>query len=126
VSGPDIRFLAVWNPGHAQHRHSADIRIMKLFPCPKCHQNTIPLKEKYLVGIWMSVHCPQCGARVCAHPLLMTLLYFLYFWIAATCIFLAATSGSWQPLVVMAALWLLVDLANIAWMPLRAMRPRSG
>jgi hypothetical protein len=99
---------------------------MTQFRCPKCRAEAIPLKDKYLAAIWMSIHCPACGTRLCAHPLLMTLLYFVYFWIAATCLFLAAAGKSWTPVLVMLVLWLLVDLVNIAWMPLRPMRPRGA
>lgn len=99
---------------------------MKRFPCPKCQQETIPVKDKYLASAWMTIRCGNCGTRLCGHPVLMALLYFVYFWVIAACVFWAWYHGSWVPLVWMLVLWALLDFINIRFMPLKALRPRNG
>ncbi|MDR2877235.1 MAG: hypothetical protein LBV36_04245 [Chromatiales bacterium] len=98
---------------------------MKPFPCPKCHQDTIALKDKYLAAIWMVIRCGNCGTRLCAHPLLMTLLYFIYFWVIAACVFWAWYHRSATPLIWMLVLWTLLDIINIRYMPLKALRAQT-
>ena len=99
---------------------------MKAFPCPKCRQESIPVKDKYLASVWMSIRCASCGTRLCAAPILMTLLYFLYFWLAAWFISWAWMESTWIPILIMIPLWLLLDFLSVLYMPLLALRsPKS-
>lgn len=100
---------------------------MKFFPCPKCKEEVIPVKDKYLASLWMNVYCAHCGARLCAEPIVMALLYFLYFWMAAWFIAWAWMEETWVPILYLIPLWLLVDLLSVMYMPLMIMRAkRSG
>ncbi len=96
--------------------------LMKSFPCPTCRQASIPVKDKYFASVWMSIRCTACGARLCAAPIVMTLLYFCYFWLAAWFITWAWMESSWIPILILIPLWLLVDFLSVLYMPLLTLR----
>ena len=50
------------------------------FQCPACQQESISYTQKFLLGKWATTHCAACGARLCAHPVVLAILYFLYIW----------------------------------------------
>lgn len=95
---------------------------MSRFRCPRCGESGISFKDKYLAGIWMTVLCTNCGARLCAQPLVMAAGYVLYFWVLAWFVTWALLDWSWLPILYMIPVWLVLDLLNIRFMPLAALR----
>lgn len=98
---------------------------MKHFTCPNCGQASIPLKDKYLAGLWRVIHCANCRARLCAHPWLMVLGFMIYVWAVMWFGFLAYFNHSFAPLIYLLPVWLFLDYLNINFMPLSVMRPRD-
>lgn len=98
---------------------------MKFFTCPKCKEESIPFRDKYFASIWMNIYCSNCGARLCAEPIIMALLYFVYVWLAAWFIMWALAEESWVPIAWLIPLWAAVDFLNVWYMPLMVMRPKG-
>jgi len=98
---------------------------MKPYQCPKCKEECIPAKDKYKAGIWRVIHCPQCGARLCGQPWVMAASYTLYVWALAWFGFWAYMDHSWEPLLYLIPVWLLLDLLNMRFMPLSILRARK-
>lgn len=69
------------------------------------------------------LHCPQCGGRVCAHPLLMAAVYFFYMWDVVLFGYLTYLDSLWY-LAVMAGGWLILDYFSI-YIPLAALRAKT-
>lgn len=97
---------------------------MKFFTCPKCKEDVIPVRDKYYTSIWMNIYCRNCGARLCAEPIVMALLYFTYFWMAAWFITWAWMEDTWLPIFYLIPLWLLVDIMSVMYMPLMVLRAK--
>lgn len=98
---------------------------MKYYKCPSCKQDSIPVKDKYFAGIWRVIHCPDCGARLCANPYLMALGWMIYVWAAAWFGFWAYLNNSLTPLIYLIPVWLFLDFLNINLMPLSVMRAKG-
>jgi hypothetical protein len=98
---------------------------MRRFICPRCKRDSISLKDKYLAGIWMTISCRECGARLCGHPWAMALGYIPYVWALAWFAMWALLDGSWLPILYLIPVWLLLDALNILFMPLASLRPGS-
>ena len=68
----------------------------------------------------MLLNCPECGGRVCAQPLVLAGLYFLYVWDVMLFGYLAYLDSFWY-LAVMAVGWLILDYFAI-YVPLTPLR----
>jgi hypothetical protein len=77
--------------------------------------------DRYLAAKWKILHCPQCGERACAQPLLMIGLYFLYLWDIILFGALAFLDQSWIYLGVMIGGWLILDYFSL-YLPLSPLR----
>ena len=95
------------------------------FKCPSCREETISLKQKYLLGWWMTTSCSQCGARVAAFPWTLMLLFFFYTWNVVWWSGMAYYDGSYHYLIYMAICWVFIDLANIYLMHLASLRKKQ-
>lgn len=98
---------------------------MKHFTCPRCKQDTIPLKDKYLAGLWKSIYCGQCGARLCALPLVLALMYFAYTWALFWFIAIAYFNQTPATLLWLLPTWLVLDFINVSYIPLVSMRQEN-
>lgn len=99
---------------------------MRRFRCPRCGQDGISFKDKYYAGLWLTVVCSQCGARLCAQPWFMAVGYMIYFWAIAWFVMWALLEHSWLPILYMLPVWALLDLLNIYFMPLAVLRSRGS
>jgi len=97
---------------------------MASISCPHCGEKTFSWWDKYLTGKWGLLHCRQCRGRVCAQPIVLALLYFLYVWDVVLFGFLAYLDSLWY-LLVMAAGWLILDYFSI-YVPLTALRAKPS
>lgn len=95
---------------------------MKKFTCPKCNHEGISLKDKYLASIWQVIYCGSCGARLCARPWAMACTYGVYTWAVISFITMAYYQKSLMPFVYLVGVWLILDIHNVAFMPLAIMR----
>ena len=93
-------------------------------PCPHCEQKTFSLWDKYRSGKWAIMHCPECGGRVCAQPVVMAILYFFYMWDVVLFGYLAYLDSLWYLAVGLAG-WLFLDWLSL-YIPLAAMRSADG
>lgn len=99
---------------------------MRLYPCPNCEKEAIPLADKYRAGMWRVIVCPSCSARLCAQPWLLMLASMIYVWAAAWFGFWAWFEHSLLPLLYLVPVWLLLDFLNIRYMPLSVLRPQGS
>lgn len=99
---------------------------MKNFTCPKCEQDTISVKAKYLTGHWFNVYCPACGARLCAEPIITAVVYMLYFWTVAWFVVWAMAEDDWTLALYMIPVWLIIDITSLLYLPLRTLRPKKA
>lgn len=93
---------------------------MASIPCPHCKQKTFTWWDKYKASKWAILFCPECGGRVCAQPIVLFALYFLYVWDVVLFGFLAYLDTAWY-LAVMLVCWLILDYFSI-YVPLSALR----
>ena len=100
--------------------------MKRCFQCPHCKCDAIPLKAKYLAGVWQVIHCPACRGRLCANPIILALAYIAYCWAFAWFAFSAAFQGSLLPLLYLIPVWLVLDFLNVNLIPLSRMKPRPG
>ena len=68
----------------------------------------------------MLLICPKCGGRVCAQPIILAVLYFLYIWDVMLFGYLAYLDSLWY-LAVMLTGWLILDYFAI-YVPLSPLR----
>jgi hypothetical protein len=93
---------------------------MASIPCPHCKTKTFTWWDKYRTGKWMLLKCPECDGRVCAQPIVLAGLYFLYIWDVVLFGYLTYLDTLWY-LAVMAAGWLILDYFAI-YVPLVSLR----
>lgn len=98
---------------------------MPAFKCPSCREETISLKQKYLLGWWMTTTCSHCGARVAAFPWTLTLLFFAYVWNVIWWFGLYHFNGGLHYFLYMALFWVLLDVTNVFFMPLASLRRKT-
>ena len=72
----------------------------------------------------MLLKCPECGGRVCAQPIVLAALYFLYVWDVVLFGYLAYLDSLWY-LAVMVGGWLILDYFAI-YVPLSPLRAKPG
>ena len=97
---------------------------MSALPCPHCGQKTFSWWDKYRAGKWAMLHCPSCGGRVCAQPIVLAVMYFFYVWDVVLFAFLAYLDTLWY-LVVMLVAWLILDYFSL-YVPLTALRAKQS
>lgn len=92
-----------------------------MFPCPHCNKPTISLKQKYLAGKWFSIYCSHCSGRICAYPILLAVMSFMYVWDVAYFGVAAIWEQNWFYIGLLIFFWLLLDVFN-HYIPLQAMK----
>jgi hypothetical protein len=97
---------------------------MASIACPHCGEKTFSWWDKYLSGKWAMLHCSQCGGRVCAQPIVLTLMYFFYVWDVVLFGYLAYLD-SLVYLLVMVVIWLILDYFSL-YVPLTALRKKAA
>lgn len=119
-------FVAAPAPGFAYYNRGFPLFqrgiVMPMFPCRRCKQMSLSLKDKYRAGHWQDVICPNCHARLCATPWVLAAFYILYLWDVAWFSGLFYYTYNPMDFVYMAAVWFCLDLLNIWYMPLSVMR----
>jgi len=78
------------------------------------------------MGWWMTTHCPQCQARVAAFPWLLMLVSFAYVWNVVWWTGMIMFEQSAHYLIYMAICWVLLDLANLYFVPLVTLRKNTA
>ena len=93
---------------------------MASIACPHCGEKTFGWWDKYLVGKWGLLRCSGCGGRVCAQPIVLSALYFLYVWDVVLFGYLAYLDSLWYLLVMLVG-WLILDYFSV-YVPLSPLR----
>lgn len=95
---------------------------MHMFTCPRCKAQSIPLSDKFKSGLWQTISCKSCGAKLIALPILLALLHFTYVWnVAWLCTFYYFDlSGFYYAGLIL--VWALIEAMNVWYMPLAAIR----
>jgi hypothetical protein len=93
---------------------------MASISCPHCEQKSFGWWDKYLTGKWFVLRCRQCSGRVCAQPIVLGALYFLYTWDVVLFGYLAYLDSLWY-LLVMVVGWLILDYFSV-YVPLSPLR----
>lgn len=96
---------------------------MTSIACPHCGEKTFSWWDKYLFGKWALLHCKECAGRVCAQPIVLSALYFLYVWDVVLFGYLAYLDSLWYLLVMLVG-WLILDFFSV-YVPLSALRTRA-
>jgi hypothetical protein len=97
---------------------------MASIECPHCGEKTFSWWDKYRAGKWVIVHCKSCEGRVCAQPIVMAALYFLYMWDVVLFGYLSYLDSLWF-LAVMLGGWLILDYFSV-YVPLTALRRKGA
>ena len=97
---------------------------MASLSCPHCREKTFTWWDKYKTGKWALLHCSHCGGRVCAQPIVLSVLSFLYVWDVMLFGYLSYLDSPWY-LLVMVVGWLILDYFSL-YVPLTALRTKSG
>lgn len=89
-----------------------------MFQCPHCEQPSVSLKDKYLLGIWLTRRCRNCHARLSANPFFLGIIDMLYVW--DVCWFGGLYFFDPDPyyFLYMAIGWLFLDVMNVAFVSL--------
>ncbi len=98
---------------------------MTSYHCPNCKASSLSGKEKYRASHWKIIHCDQCDARLCATPILLAVVYMIYFWAFAWFIGWALYEQTWEPLLYLIPVWLILEFLNTRLMPISVMRPKK-
>lgn len=92
------------------------------YPCPKCEQPGISLKNKYRLGYMQDTHCEHCDARISANPWFLVPFSLIYMWALAICAFLYMFEGAGAMVIVyVVGAWLLIDALNVMLIPMKEM-----
>lgn len=95
---------------------------MKNFQCPRCKEMSIPPKDKFLAGLWRNIHCAHCGAKLCAYPIPLAILYFFHTWNIVWFYGMYHFTGNPLHFLYMVLVWLGLEFIDVAYMPLAVMR----
>jgi len=90
--------------------------------CPRCGKETITLKQRFQAGKWIDIYCSECGGRMCAQPIVMSIMYFVLTWNILFFGFMAVYESSWAYGVAMVIGWAMLEFF-ILYMPLTKLRP---
>lgn len=96
---------------------------MASISCPHCNNKTFTWWDKYRTGKWFVLQCPQCQGRVCAQPIVLSLLYFLYVWDLMLFGYLGFIDTPWYWLW-MVVIWVILDYFSL-YVPLAALKAKS-
>lgn len=94
------------------------------FTCPRCGKDSITFREKYLAGIWRVVLCPDCGARLCAYPILLLLMHMAYVWNILWFFGLFYFKHDIVYFAYMAIGWMILDFLNVQLIPLAVLKDK--
>jgi hypothetical protein len=101
-----------------------------MFECPYCGEKTISLKDKHLLGYWLTRTCKNCDARIGARPIPLALIYCVYTWEVLwflTMYVYSVMTG--KPdigyLLYMVVGWIILDIINIGVIPMGVMKKKS-
>lgn len=89
-----------------------------MFPCPHCEQSAVSIKDKYLLGIWLTRRCRNCAARLSANPIVLAIIDMLYVWNILWFGVLYFFDSDPYNFLYMAIAWLFLDIMNVAFVPL--------
>jgi hypothetical protein len=95
---------------------------MPMYMCPRCKTMSIPLKDKYMAGMWANIYCSHCKAKLCATPLLLAAFYILYLWDVGWFSGLFYYTRDWIEFVYMAIIWVILDYINVTYLPMSIMK----
>lgn len=95
-----------------------------MFPCPRCREDCISCKDKYLAGLWRTIGCSRCGAKLCANPWILMVLHMTYVWNVLWFYGLYHFGGDPINFAYMAIGWVVLDVLNVLLVPLSVMRQR--
>ena len=93
-----------------------------MFQCPRCREESISYKDKYRAGLWQTITCPRCHARLCANPWILMLLHMVYVWNVVWFYGLYHFEHNAIYFAFMAVGWLVLDVLNLQLVPLSVMR----
>lgn len=96
-----------------------------MIECPRCNKETISFKQKLLTGKWIDIYCSNCGARLCAQPIVLALLYFMLTWVIIYFGFLAVSEESVIFATMLAVGWFLIELF-MYYIPLCILKPKNS
>ncbi len=92
------------------------------YPCPKCEQPGVSLKNKYRLGYMQDTFCEHCNVRLSANPWFLVPFSLVYMWVLAICAFLYVFESVGMMAVAYAVIaWLVVDALNVMLIPMTAM-----
>ena len=97
-----------------------------MFKCPRCRNDSISVMNKYKAGLWLTITCPRCETRLCAYPWLLMGLHLVYLWNILWFIGLFLAEGNPVYLLYMVAGLVLLEIANVKFIPLAAMRRKPS
>jgi len=95
---------------------------MANFTCPSCNKDSIPLKDKYAMGYWMTRRCIECNSLIANNAIILGVLTFAYLWNLLFFAGLAQFNESWHYFGYMLVIWVVLDLINIKYVPLMVIR----
>lgn len=98
---------------------------MARFKCPSCKDDSISLKQKFLMGWWAITHCPNCDARIAAFPWVLMLISGLHLWNIVWWTGLFVFKGGYIYFVYMAVCWVLIELINLYFNPSATLRKKQ-
>ncbi len=102
-----------------------------MFDCPYCGEKTISIRDKHLLGYWMSVNCKDCGARVGAKPIPLALMYFVHTWNIiwfVTLYVYSSMKGTPDMIYFLYMIigWIILDIVSLGLIPMGAMKPKKN
>ena len=92
--------------------------------CPRCQQETISRKDKIKTGKWLNIYCDNCGARLCANPIVLALMWGILLWDIFFFGFMAVYEQSWIYFTIMLVGWAIMEFF-IFYVPLSIMKPKA-
>ncbi|NOY62982.1 MAG: hypothetical protein GXP10_07515 [Gammaproteobacteria bacterium] len=101
---------------------------MPQYCCPRCQQQTIPLKEKYKTSYWFLTQCANCSSTISANPIILAIVDVVYVWVAVTFCSMVYFQQSLIPILYLIVVWLILDFLNVHYMALSIVKsgpPRS-
>ncbi len=93
-----------------------------MYTCPRCKKETISWKKKYLAGLWLTIGCDNCEAKLSATPILLGLLHVVYAWNIAWFFSLYYFQRDPTYFVYMVVIWGILDALNVHYIPLSVMK----
>lgn len=95
------------------------------FACPRCQEDTISFRDKYLAGVWRVIACPQCDARLTAYPILLLMIHMAYVWNILWFFGLYYFERDFIYFAYMAIGWIILDFLNVQIIPLAVLKNKT-